>query len=253
MSRDASRRRTEAVGVVVPVHNEQELLAAALESLVGAFDELSPRGLATKMVIVLDACRDASEEIAREWQHVLARERSRVELLVVTCHATNVGYARGLGCSTLLTQWSRLSPAKVWLATTDADSRVPKDWIATQVIQHEAGVDHWSGRVSVTDWSERRYEARQKWLDLYEREGQPIHGASLGFNAAAYLAAGGFQALATGEDRSLHRTFVAQGVRAYYDPATRVITSARRQARAPLGFAHALDVIETSVRLPATG
>lgn len=244
--------RTAALGVVVPVHNEQELLAAALSSLVDAFDEVGRCGLESKLAVVLDSCSDASEEIAREWQHVFARDESSVDLSIMVCRAKNVGYARALGCSTLLAHWSRRRPSDIWLATTDADSRVPREWLATQLTEHEAGADYWSGRVAVTDWAEYHHETRSRWLDEYELESQPIHGASLGFNAAAYLAAGGFKALKTGEDRALHRALVAQGVRAHFDSTTRVITSARRRARAPLGFAHALDVVNASLRLRAS-
>ena len=244
--------RTAAVGVVVPVHNEQELLAASLRSLVDAFEEVSQWGAASRLMVVLDSCRDASEDIALELQDVLARDEGLVEVSVVKCEAKNVGYARGFGCSALLARWSRLPPSKIWLATTDADSRVPLNWLATQVMQHEAGAEHWSGRVVVTDWSEHRHETGLRWQIEYDQESRPIHGASLGFNAAAYLAAGGFEALKTGEDRALHRALTDQGGRVHYDSATRVVTSARRRARAPYGFAHALDLVNSSVRLRAT-
>ena len=210
--------------------------------MVDAFEELSQRGAASKLMVVLDSCSDASEDIARELQYVLLRNESLVELCVVKCKAQNVGYARGLGCSELLSLWWRTEPSKIWLATTDADSRVPRNWLAAQVLQHEAGVEHWFGRVEVTDWSERHHETRLRWQTDYEQESRPIHGASLGFNAAAYLAAGGFKSLKTGEDRALHRDLIDQGGRVHYDSATRVVTSARRRARAPNGFAHALDL-----------
>jgi len=245
-----SLARTLAVGVVVPVHNEQELLGSALASLVDAFDRLNRRELSLRAVVVLDACRDASEEIAGQWQVALARRRNPLEATVVTCSAKNVGLARTVGCAELLAQWSGVNPSRIWLAMTDADSRVPRDWLAAQVNQHEAGVDHWSGRVSVDDWTGRQEETRSRWQNKYENENQPIHGASLGFNAAAYLAAGGFEPLETGEDRALHRVLVAQGSRSHYDTVVRVVTSARRRARAPLGFAHALDVIGTASRVP---
>jgi hypothetical protein len=63
----------------------------------------------------------------------------------------------------------------------------------------------------------------------------------MGFNAQAYLNAGGFAPLGTGEDRALHRAILGAGGRALEDMELRVITSGRRLARAPLGFAHALS------------
>jgi len=41
MRREHTSARTLAVGVVVPVHNEQELLGSALASITDAFDALS--------------------------------------------------------------------------------------------------------------------------------------------------------------------------------------------------------------------
>jgi glycosyltransferase involved in cell wall biosynthesis len=241
--------QTEAVGVVLPVHNEQELLEASLRSLAGAFGQLREWELEAKLVVVLDSCTDASEDVAREFAVTCARGPRAMELSVVTCRAKNVGYARGLGCSLLLSKWSHVDPSKIWIATTDADSTVPLNWLTTQVLQHEVGAEHWSGRVKVTDWSEHRRETRRRWQREYEQESRPIHGASLGFNGAAYLAAGGFKALKSGEDRALHRALLDQGKRGYYDSVTRVVTSGRRQARAPYGFAHALDLISSSLRL----
>ncbi|HVB51616.1 MAG TPA: glycosyltransferase [Acidimicrobiales bacterium] len=246
MKREVISARTLAVGVVMPVHNEQELLGKALASLSNAFGELNHGSLLLRAVLVMDACTDDSEEIAIEWRTALARCRHPLAVTLVTSSAHNVGRARALGCAVLLKQWTRIDPARIWLATTDADSRVPKDWLTTQLARHEAGVDQWCGRVSVADWSEYSGDARSRWQHEYERESRPIHGANLGFNAGTYLAAGGFEPLDTGEDRALHRALVIHGALSHFDSAVRVVTSARRQARAPLGFAHALDGIRSA-------
>jgi hypothetical protein len=73
----------------------------------------------------------------------------------------------------------------------------------------------------------------------YDREAHPIHGANLGFNAAQYLAAGGFLPLETGEDRALLQALVDVGASTYFDSSLRVLTSARRRGHAPHGFAEA--------------
>jgi len=243
MKREVISARTLAVGVVMPVHNEQELLGKALASLSNAFGGLIHGSLLLRAALVMDACTDDSEEIASEWITALSRCRHPLVVTLITSSAHNVGRARALGCAVLLKQWSRIDPARIWLATTDADSRVPRDWLTTQLARHEAGVDQWYGRVSVTDWSEYSGDVRSRWQHEYERESQPIHGANLGFNAGTYLAVGGFEPLDTGEDRALHRALVIKGALSHFDSAVRVVTSARRQARAPLGFAHALDDI----------
>ena len=138
-------------------------------------------------------------------------------------------------------KWRRLNPGNIWLATTDADSRVPPGWLAAQLAAHEFGADVWTGRVTVEDWSPYEEETARLWNEAYDAEQMPVHGASLGFNAQMYLDAGGFASLGTGEDRALHQAILAVGGRALEDMELRVITSGRRLARAPLGFAHALS------------
>ena len=113
---------------------------------------------------------------------------------------------------------------------------------------HEFGADVWTGRVTVEDWSPYEEETAQLWNEVYDAEQLPIHGASLGFNAQMYLAAGGFASLGTGEDRALHQAILAEGGRALEDMDLRVITSGRRLARAPLGFAHALSSFDDTVQ-----
>lgn len=239
----APLRRTLAVGVVVPVHNEEELLGAALASLNDSFAELRDLGLDLKAAVVLDDCHDASTDVVAHWSDRHGQKRSSITCLVKTCTANNVGVARGLGCSALLEVWNHLDPSRIWLATTDGDSRVPREWLSAQIEHHESGVDLWSGRVAVEDWSFHSSETVSRWQREYEEEVMPIHGANLGFNAGAYLASGGFVSTRTGEDRALHRALSDWGAVRHTDSTVRVVTSSRRSARAPLGFAHALNII----------
>jgi hypothetical protein len=146
----------------------------------------------------------------------------------------------------LLRNLRGVNPDRVWLATTDADSRVPRRWLRAQLLQHEAGYDVWAGRVRVTDWALHRRVLQSRWQREYESEHQPIHGANLGFNAGRYLSAGGFPPLRTGEDRALVRAMAARGAECCFDDSLRVITSARRESRAPQGFSHALNLIEAA-------
>ena len=220
------------------------------DALQVAFGELVQWQLRLGAVLVIDGCHDRSEVIAREWRRAVEQVSSGLEVTLVTCSARNVGKVRALGCQTLLEEWSSIEPSTIWIATTDADSRVPKDWLRAQVSQHEKGVDYWSGRVSVADWSARSLATARRWREKYDREEEPVHGANMGFNASVYVSHGGFQALKTGEDRALHTLFMTRATRAFLDSEFPVITSARQKARAPLGFAHALNLI--SLNAPVT-
>lgn len=243
--------RTLAVGIVVPVHDEEELLARALAAIDLALEHPHLAGVERRVAVVLDACTDASAAIAEHWRAaVVARSGAEgavglVNPVVLQCNDANVGAARGRGCAALLRAWAGSDPHRVWLATTDADSEVPPAWLATQVARHEEGTDIWTGTVTVADWSQRAPGTGRKWHERYRREELPLHGTSMGVNAGVYLAAGGFDALATGEDRALHGAIVAGGASAHHDRSVPVMTSARSSARAPAGFAHALAGIES--------
>lgn len=215
----------EAVGVLVPVHDEAELLPACLGSIAQAFAAL-PGEVDRQLVVVLDACSDESGEVAR-----------RAGADTVASHARNVGRARALGARHLL---ERLTAPRdrIWIATTDADTRVPRDWLAKQLRFARAGAHAVAGTISVDDWSEHPPGLADRFARFYTRGGARhghVHGANLGIRADAYLAAGGFAAVETGEDHALWKALAGRP-----RIATRripVVTSARRQGRAPAGFA----------------
>ena len=234
----------DAVGVVVPAHDEEALLPACLAGLTeAAAVAMAERpSLRVRIVVAADACRDGTAAVAR-----------RAGALVVPLTARNVGVARAAGLHELLRSGSpawgrggRPSPDALWLATTDADSVVPPQWLASQVRQAEAGWDTVVGTVRVADWTghadgvvrefARRYGRWRGWHPH-------VHGANLGFTAAAYQAVGGFPAQPTGEDRALVAALQAGGFRVLRSAAVPVITSARVRYRAPAGFGHDLATL----------
>ena len=148
--------------------------------------------------------------------------------------------ARQVGARALLTLCPEDDPARIWLATTDADSRVPQEWLAVQLEAYSSGADMWAGRVRIAEES----AAALRWTQRYSAERNPVHGASLGFSASLYTRLGGFGVMRTGEDRDLHHRAVAAGFRVDYDLRAAVTTSSRRKGRAPAGFAHVLGGVD---------
>ena len=65
-----SSRRTRAVGVVLPVHDEEALLGSALAALEIAIDRVA-EDVPCHTVLVFDRCRDRSRDIARAWRRDL--------------------------------------------------------------------------------------------------------------------------------------------------------------------------------------
>jgi len=239
------KHRTRALGVVVPVHDEEELLGGALDALATAFIDVRDVHIPSHLVLVFDSCRDSSVEVARRWAKNLSRKND-FGVSAITCDERNVGAVRRVGCATVLNHWRDQSPEYVWIATTDADSRVPRNWLREQLRHHEKGHDVWAGRVAVESAGDGG-ETLRRWQREYDREAHPIHGASLGFNGAKYLAAGGFPPLETGEDRALLGALTESGAATYFDSSLRVLTSGRRRGHAPHGFAEALHNFDTTL------
>ena len=214
-----------ALGVVVPVHNEQALLGACLASVALAARHPALRSVEVHIVPVLDRCSDDSG----------AFTTGAVEL-----GAGNVGVARAAGFAEVLRREAGRPPGTLWLATTDADSTVPPDWLAEQFRLAALGAQVVAGTVRVTDWTEQPSEVRARFAQTY---GSParghlhVHGANLGLSAASYLDVGGVPPLALAEDQALVDALRARAGRLVATGRIPVTTSARRESRTTGGFA----------------
>lgn len=207
------------IGVLVPAHNEAEYLGACLRSLALAAAHPALRGEAVCIVVALDACDDASAAVCRA-----------LGVVTVELQARCVGAARAAAASELIGRGAR------WLASTDADSQVPAEWL---VAQRDAGTDVFCGVVDLGElapqraWLRSCFQRGERWGDGHGR----VHGANLGVSTRAYLAAGGFAAQRCSEDVDLVRRLHAQGASICWAGAPMVITSARLTGRASGGFA----------------
>ena len=222
----------EAAGVVVPAHDEETLLPACLAALRGAASALR---LPVHVVVVADACTDQTAAVARA-----AGAR------VIGIHARRVGAARAAGMRELLRLTAGSDPAAVWLATTDADTLVPPDWLRRQLDYANAGWDVVLGTVTVTDWDGHPPHVPVAFAERYAFGSGPhphVHGANLGIRASAYLAAGGFPPLRTAEDHALLAAATRAGCMVAQASDIAVETSGRRLARAPRGFGDLLRTL----------
>lgn len=219
----------EAVAITVPAHNEEGMLPSCLAALRQA---AATGATPVHTVVVADTCADGTARLARE-----------AGASVVEISARNVGAARAAGMRAALRRLPGLDPTQIWLATTDADTLVPTCWLSRQIQYAGRGWDAVLGTVTVTDWAGRPASLAAVFAAHYGHSTgthQHIHGANLGVRASAYLAAGGFQALQTAEDRALLESLGSAGCSILPVTDIAVETSARRQARAPRGFSHLL-------------
>jgi hypothetical protein len=228
----------DAVDIVVPARDEERLLPACLASLREAAGHPALRGRAVRIAVVLDDCSDRSGELA------LAAVSDWPGAVVLDGRYRAAGAARAAGVERLVASGGR-DPARLWIASTDADTRVPADWLVRQLAHADAGADAVAGIVEVDDWREQPEAVRRRFAARYAalRHGTAhahVHGANLGARASALLAAGGVPLLPLAEDHALVEGLRAVGARVVSSADVRVVTSARREGRAPGGFSDLL-------------
>lgn len=235
-TRPRGRERIRAVAVVIPAHNEQELLSTCLDVLEAAAWRVRDRGIPVLVFVVADACTDATRAMAR-----------RRGLTCVTIQANNVGVARAAGVSAALSRLaeSGFDPSRIYLLHTDADTVVEPDWI-TRHLDEAADHDAVLGPVEVRDWSMRGAGCAQRYVlhSEHEPDEHRVHGANLGVRADAYERVGGFPALPVAEDRALVDALRAAGEAVVFRHDLAVFTSARVSTRVRGGFSDYLSRLD---------
>ncbi|ORI15728.1 glycosyltransferase family 2 protein [Rhodococcus sp. 1168] len=235
--------RIRQIVVVVPVHNEEALLLQALISL--AHSRASVHDVEVRTIVVLDSCSDNSATIAAEWAGHAG------ESSVISVDFRNVGSSRAAGFRAAEERYSGLSGTNLhetWYATTDADSTVRPDWLASHLRHAQLGAQAVAGTVrvdldSATPGLERAYRSKYRNHAGHRH----VHGANLALRADVYRAVGGFGSLTTGEDVDLIRRVESNSIPVLYACDSPVSTSNRRDGRAPDGFAGHLRTLEAAL------
>lgn len=216
------------VVVVVPARDEEETLAACLDSIIRAGDVLRRDAMrAPVVVLVLDSCTDDSATVAAAFPSVT----------VVRTEVASVGRSRALGAAAGLAIAGD-DPADVWIATTDADGSVPEEWLAQQLEFAAAGADAFVGAV-VPPLDDLDPLRRHAWLSRHHPGATlgHVHGANLGVRADIYLAAGGFAPVPIDEDVALVERLRSMDARIAETEQHPVTTSARLTGRVDGGYA----------------
>ena len=184
------------------------------------------------VTLVLDSCTDGSAETAVRTRDLWAPE---LELSILTGAFGTVGAARAAGIA------AQPLRSGLWVANTDADTVVPENWLIHQHRLAAAGYGLVLGS-AVPDPADLSPEELHAWQQLHPLgEGHPhVHGANMGFSAEAYHRAGGFAPLASHEDADLAGRLKAAGTAWTATDRMRVVTSGRRDGRAPEGFSRFL-------------
>lgn len=213
------------LAVIIPAHNEARLIGACIQSIIRAAQHPALGGEEVAIIVVLDSCTDGTGHIARS-----------LGICVIEVDRRNVGVARATGANAALSLNAR------WLAFSDADTRVAPDWLVQQL---QCDCDAVCGVIGVDSWAGHSDAVRKNFIATYrDEEGhRHIHGANLGVAAHAYALVGGFPHVTHNEDVALVNALIAAGVTIAWSAKPRVVTSARLDARAPLGFGATLRKI----------
>ena len=248
-----------AVVVAIPVHNEEEHIAACLESLARQ-DYASPFAV----VAFLNNCTDATVATIRRLTSRLPFRLYAPERRLDPDQA-NAGMARRLA----VREAQDIVAADGVVLTTDADSRMPPDWISAHMAMIEAGADAVAGMVEMdsTDaaalpgWlleDEDRAQAFGTLLDEIDwridpdpHDPWPRHiqhsGANIAVRAAALARVNGIPGVPLGEDRALFAELRRMDARIRHSRQGVVTVSGRLEGRAKGGMA---DTIARRMREP---
>lgn len=226
------------IAVTVPAADEEDEIGDCLSAVGNAIAELHARtAVRGHVVVALDDCGDATASIVAGFPAVQT----------VVCAARRVGTARRHAAAAALARWG--PPERLWFASTDADCRVPVDWLTEMAAAIAGGTDLVLGTVrpaqGLTASVERAWYAAHTLDDGHVH----IHGANMGMSATAYVRLGGWRDLAVHEDVDFVQRAVAADVSITRSGAAPVSTSSRMVGRAPEGFATYLKALQDG--LPA--
>lgn len=244
--------RVSAV-VAIPVRDEVERVATCLRAL-DAQVGLGVHRLG--VVLFLNNCTDGT---AGAIASVLPSLGVPVRVSEREFVGASAGWARREAMETAAAWLEEDGAEPRLILTTDADSQVPKDWVARNLAVIAMGADAVAGRVALNEEDEARlpcrlrargqlesdYEALlvelESLIDPLPHDPWPKHwttsGATLAVRLAAYRRVGGMPPVALGEDRAFVSSLLSSDALVRHDPAILVTTSGRLFGRAPGGAA----------------
>ncbi|WP_457105816.1 glycosyltransferase [Methylobacterium sp. P5_C11] len=242
--------------VCIPARNEAERLPRLLASL-AAQNGVSARA-PLRVVVLANNCTDGTVPAVRdvEASGILATLALRVIDVALGEADAHVGTARRMALEAGADWLDADGQPDGFLLTTDADARLPADWVAANLRALECA-DVVGGRLVIDDDGsgdpdltalhariERYWSGVRRLEDLLDPppyDPAPRHGdhtgASLAVPAALYRAVGGLPALPCGEDNALVGLLRSNGARLRHCPDVQVLVSSRHQGRVSGGMA----------------
>jgi glycosyltransferase involved in cell wall biosynthesis len=234
--------------VVIPARDEEDRICRCLEALAAQVD-VDPEDY--EVVIVLDACADGTEAAVA----AAGVRHPRLTVHAIPGPGEGAGPARAAGMDVGCARLEAVGGGRGLLASTDADTRVAPDWLASQLAALAAGAEAVGGVIELDPGEAaalpsgvlagRAAELAERTARAADRgpaEHAHFSGASLGVTPRAYRAVGGMARLAALEDQELEDRLAAAGVAIHRPRAVRVVTAARTDGRAERGLARDLEL-----------
>jgi glycosyltransferase involved in cell wall biosynthesis len=237
--------------VVIPARDEAARIEGCLRALACQQDLTLD---SFEVIVVLDGCRDRTPQIVERAAH--SGGYPPIHSLEFA-YPEGVGRARRLGMDIAYQRLLRAARPEGLIASTDADTIVAADWLASQLRLVRAGAEAIGGLIEL-DPAERQaldphavmvreQHAAERLTHALEQatadtdvEHPHFSGASLALTAAAYKRCGGLPVCAALEDEALARALSTRGIAIHRSQKVRVRTSARIDGRAPRGLARDL-------------
>lgn len=238
--------------IAIPVRNEVERIEACLRAIDAQVDFAAG---SLGLVLFLNNCTDGTDALVARLVPTLSIPARVASEDFSGAHA---GWARRKAMD-LAAAWLGDTGNMGMILSTDADSRVPPNWVARNRAAIEAGADAVAGRVEL-DAAEAALlppslPARGRLEDIYDaliteaearidpdpNDPWPCHrtaiGATLAVTRIAYQAVGGMPEIPLGEDGAFIARLIEHGLRVRHATDVCVTISARLTGRAPGGVA----------------
>ena len=247
----------EAV-VIVPARNEAEGLPATLAALAGQRD-LHGKALDRRrfeVLLLANNCDDDSAALARRFARRHAGFALHVEDIQLPPPDAHIGTVRRLLMDAACRRLQASHSPHCVIASTDADTVVAPDWLASTLAEFSAGADAVGGRIllhrgpimAAHTLRRQRCDAAYRLavsrledaLDPDPADPWPRHHqhfcASLAISRAAYVQVGGVPVVRYLEDEALVNALRLADLRIRHSPLVRVHTSARHRGRVEVGL-----------------
>ncbi len=229
-----------AIAVAVPARNEADRIVPCVAALSAAVEQV---GLPVCVVVCADNCSDGTAELARSAFTAAGLNGQVIEIAAGSAGVARQAASEGAVAQLVLADHLR---HEIWLASTDADSRVAPSWLRRQLRWARTGLAGVSGLVTLAEVEAR---VAYRYDRFITRQGarfghSHIHGANLGVRADWWTRVGGFPSVRCGEDQQLWRRLAAAGAETVGVTDLGVTTSGRTEGRASGGLAQLLATLD---------